>query len=312
MVQVDVFWGYGWGASLAVAAGKLLLAEKKPMHSEFFVKTLLFLSLFWAPTGMLLLIRHPSWETMQVASNFASMSEWLILSFGLTNITQGILGFWVGLKLLQKNREYLAHLNWLLGYYGMFVILLYGWDGLGYDRFLYDRDLIAGSAAWFPGAGVDGHWAGALDAIGRFLTSGVALTLYTDGLWLIPPFVLFFYDWVRRNGSQQSMTALVWKYLAAVFGLGLGAAAVSALCVAYVGSALGVPDNVARALGQVEANTHLHVVSYLIGLPLSWALLYALVFRSGMPGYRLLMALTHDGAGRSTCVLKNRAQSVHA
>ncbi|MDF2446378.1 MAG: hypothetical protein K0S46_1614 [Moraxellaceae bacterium] len=87
MVQVDVFWAYGFGASLAVAAGSRLLKEKKPLESRFFVVTLLFLALIWAPTGMLLLMRHPSWETMQVAADFRSMNEFLVLGFGITNVT---------------------------------------------------------------------------------------------------------------------------------------------------------------------------------------------------------------------------------
>ncbi|CBL44566.1 hypothetical protein HDN1F_09830 [gamma proteobacterium HdN1] len=309
MVQVDVFWAYGWGASLAVAGGKMLLAEKKPFESEFFVKTLLFLSLFWAPTGMLLLIRHPSWETMQVAENFSSMSEWLILAFGLTNITQGIVGFWVGLKLLEKGHHYLAHLNWLLGYFGMFFILLYGWDGLGYDRFLYDRDMLPGSPAWTAGAGTGGTVMGALSSLVTLLTSGVAITLYIDGLWLIPPFALLVCSWFRRNGSELSYVSMVLKYIAGVFVLGFGSAAVSAVCVAYTGEILGVANNIARAQGLAEANTAMHILSYFIGLPLSFALLYALVFRPGMPGHRLLTGLTSDGAGRSICIQPVRLQA---
>lgn len=287
MVQVDVFWGYGWGAVMAAAAGKQLLKESRPFYSEFFVKTLLFLSLFWAPTGMLLLIQHPSWETMQVATgattetSFYDMPVWLVLAFGLTNITQGILGFWVGLKLLQNGRDYLLQLNWLLGYYGMFFILLYGWDGLGYDRFLYDRDMLAGSPAWVPGVATG--VTGILSALGHFLTSSVAITLYTDGAWLLPPFFLIAWQWCRRNGSPISAATWIIKQLLAVFVVGLGAALVSALVVNYTGMLLGIGNHVARALGQTDATTSVHVLSYVIGLPLSWAALYVLLFKPGRP-----------------------------
>lgn len=286
MVQVDVFWGYGWGAVMAAAAGKNLLAEKRPFYSEYFVKTVLFLSLFWAPTGMLLLIRHPSWETMQVAHNFYHMNEFLVLGFGLTNITQGILGFWVGYKLMQKGHEYLAHLNWLLGYYGMFFILLYGWDGLGYDRFLYDRDMLSGSPAWIPGAGTLAS--GIPLAILKFLNSSVAWTLYTDGLWLLPPFFWMGLTWTRANGHYPAPLTWLGKQLFAVFGVGLGAAMVSALTVNYVGHLMGVPDHVARALGQVAPADVAHLWSYVIGLPLSWGILYAVAFRPGAIAYRYL------------------------
>ena len=67
MVEVDVFWAYGFGASLALGAGRQLAKKAKPFESRYFVWTVLFLALCWAPTGMLLLIRHPSWETMQAA-----------------------------------------------------------------------------------------------------------------------------------------------------------------------------------------------------------------------------------------------------
>jgi hypothetical protein len=104
MVQVDVFWAYGFGASLALAAGPKLAAVKKPLESRYMVWAVLFLALFWSPTGMLLLIRHPSWETMQAAENFYSMSEFLVLAFGITNVTQGVLGFWVGSRLVQAGK----------------------------------------------------------------------------------------------------------------------------------------------------------------------------------------------------------------
>src|SRR5436305_14014047 len=118
MVQVDVFWAYGWGASLAAAAGPPLVKRERPLESRYFVQTLLFLSLVWAPTGMLLLLRHPSWETMQAAARLSSLSEWLVLGFGITNITQGILGFWVGQRLLAAARDYAAQLDWIRGYFG--------------------------------------------------------------------------------------------------------------------------------------------------------------------------------------------------
>lgn len=130
MVQVDVFWGYGFGASLALASGNQLAKTAEPFYTKYFVKTVLFLSLFWAPTGMLLLLKHPSWETMQVTDNFLSMSPWLVLSFGITNVTQGVLGFWIGQKLMAKGNYLYANLNWIFGYFGMFLFCFT--DGMGW------------------------------------------------------------------------------------------------------------------------------------------------------------------------------------
>lgn len=130
MVQVDVFWAYGIGASLAMAAGRQSRKVAKPFETRYFVKSLLLLSLIWAPTGMLLLLRNTSWETMQAAENIGAMPAWLVLAFGITNITQGMLGYWVGLKLVRAGRWHAVNLNWMAGYFGMFFILVYGWESL--------------------------------------------------------------------------------------------------------------------------------------------------------------------------------------
>ena len=55
MVQVDVFWSYGLGSSFALAASKQLAAERAAkkglLDSPYFSKTLLFLSIVFAPSG---------------------------------------------------------------------------------------------------------------------------------------------------------------------------------------------------------------------------------------------------------------------
>ncbi len=301
MVQVDVFWGYGWGASLAAAAGRPLARSAEPLSTRYFVSALIFLSLFWAPTGMLLLLRHPSWETMQAAASLSSMSEWLILAFGITNITQGILGFWIGQRLLSAGKSYLAQLNWIAGYFGMFFILLYGWDGLGYDRFLYDRDLLPHSPAWIPGAATVAA-GGVLPALLRFLGSGVAQTLYIDGAYLLPPF--FF---LACRYSQQSFAALpvseraasgmpgsarlILRYLGGVFLVGLGSAAFCAAVVRGVAYLLGVGDHIERGLGHIPAQTTRHVLSYCIGLPLGLGSLWYALLRPGRLVQRYLRPL---------------------
>lgn len=295
MVQVDVFWGYGWGASLAAAAGRPLMRRERPLESSYFVWALVFLSLFWAPTGMLLLLRHPSWETMQAAASFQSMSEWLILGFGITNVTQGMLGFWVGCQLLRSGKDYLAQLNWLAGYFGMFFILLYGWDGLGYDRFLYDRDMLPGSPAWTPGVALR-LAGGALPALAAFLKSSVARTLYIDGIYLLPPFFLLATRWrqaehlLERRPAPSSLR-LILTYLGGIFLVGLGSAAVCALAVRGVALLLGIRDQVERGLGRAPAMTGAHIASYFIGLPAALLLLRFTALRPGGPVQRFLRPL---------------------
>jgi hypothetical protein len=296
MVQVDVFWAYGWGASLAIAAGPQLTREERPFETKQFVSTVLFLSLFWAPTGMLLLLRHPSWETMQVATHFGAMSEWLILAFGVTNITQGILGYWITVRLLQSGREHLARLNWIIGYFGMFFILLYGWDGLGYDRFLYDRDMLAGSPAWQPGAATEG---GAWSAFLAFFSSSVAMTLYIDGVWLLPPFIWMVTRWRRESSLYladgdrlPTGQSLFWAHTFGIFGVGLGGAAITAYLVRRLGYLFGVGDHVERAKGLIPANTEMHILSYVVGIPLGIYVLWRLTLREGSPGERWLRPLS--------------------
>lgn len=301
MVQVDVFWGYGWGASLAVASARLLRERGSILDSRQWADTLIFLSLFWAPTGLLLLIRHPSWETMQAASDFGSMSEWIILSFGITNVTQGMLGFWVGQKLMNAGRYHWAQLNWIVGYYGMFFILLYGWDGLGYDRFLYDRDMWPGSPAWTPGVATGD---GVLAAIWTFVSNfsnaqgnaTVITTLLTDGLWLIPPFAWLFYRWYRRDAVFDGARApgfvgMYASYLGGVFIVGLGCAAISALTVHAIGTLAGIGDVIWHDGFYAPQNLVPHVISYLVGIPLSLVVMWFVLLAPGRPLFALLRPL---------------------
>ena len=294
MVQVDIFWGYGFGASLAVASGVQLAESKDPFYTKYFVQTVLFLALFWAPTGMLLLLRHPSWETMQAADSLSSISPWLVLFFGITNITQGILGFWIGQKLMAKGNYLCANINWVFGYFGMFFILLYGWDGLGYDRFLYNRDMHPGAPAWFAGA--SGAQMNAFGSFIKHLCSSVAMTLYIDGIYLLPPYFYLMCKWMNEASGklsqpQQPAFKIILSILGVIFIGGLGSAAITALVVNYTGSLLGVGNHVLRSSGQIPVNAAMHVLSYIIGLPLSFLLLWFLLWRPKMPMYRLLKPL---------------------
>jgi hypothetical protein len=241
---------------------------------------------------MLLLLKHPSWETMQVADNFLSMSPWLVLSFGITNVTQGVLGFWLGQKLMAKGNYLFANLNWIFGYFGMFFILLYGWDGLGYDRFLYDRDMLPGSPAWHPGA--SGAALHAFESIWKHLQSSVAITLYIDGVWLLPPYFYLMTKWVREVKPDANSAALIFQILFIIFVGGLGSAAISALTVNYIGALLGVGNHIARANDLISSNTAMHILSYFIGLPLSFAAMWLLLWRKGMPFYRMLKPLMFE------------------
>lgn len=286
MVQVDVFWAYGIGASLALASGVQLRHAPHPLHSRYFVGTLLLLSLVWAPTGMWLLLRHTSWETMQVADSWADLPHALVLGFGITNITQGILGYWVGIKLMRAGQFHAANLNWMAGYFGMFFILVYGWDGLGFDRFFYDRDALAGAPAWTPGAGATLQ--NLVPVALTFMFKPVGVTLLICGAVLIPTLTVLMLRWAREgliqagiyDANQHGPIKLVWAYSVGV-AAALGSAVFCAAVVNYVGVLFGVGSHVQRALGEIAPATTMHVLSYVVGLPLGLAVLWLACLRPG-------------------------------
>src|SRR5262245_7480883 len=125
MVQVDVFWAYGIGAGFAVAASHQLAAgPRRPLLREpQAVSTLLYCGLLFAPSGAWLLWAFPGWETMQVAATHAALPGWLVALFAITNVSQGLLGFWVARELIRRGRVYAAFLQVGLGYAAMFFIL---------------------------------------------------------------------------------------------------------------------------------------------------------------------------------------------
>lgn len=150
MVQVDVVWSYAFGASFAAAAAKQLEKEESPWVNKYFVYTLLFLAIFFAPSGLYLVIEHPQWETMQVAKSLSDLPGWLVMLFAVTNITQGILGYWVSYKLAKARNWLGAHLNWIIAWIIFWFILVCGWDCTGYQRFMYDMSVNNG-VLWSPG-----------------------------------------------------------------------------------------------------------------------------------------------------------------
>lgn len=166
MVQVDVFWSYGIGSAFALAAFRQLrrlqaesgAKDPRPdsfdlqipravrrlvrkiekgdvaFNNQYFTKTLLFLALLFVPSGANLLWSVPDWETMQVGS-YEKIPGWLVSGFTFTNVTQGILGYWVTYNLLMKGKYHKAALQTTLSHTAFWFILVNGWDKKGYQRF---------------------------------------------------------------------------------------------------------------------------------------------------------------------------------
>ena len=139
----------------------------------------------FAPSGLYLVWEFTSWETMHAGTR--AMPAWLVCLFAITNVTQGLLGYWVTQRLLRAGRPYLAYLQVVAAYFAMFFVLVHGWDGKGYQRFFSPthEDFMA----W------DGDWA-------SWFTSDVALTLAAMGLVLVPLLVGMQVSWLREAGTR--------------------------------------------------------------------------------------------------------------
>jgi hypothetical protein len=244
MVQVDVFWSFGLGAGFAAAAARQIGKQDDPFESKFFVKNLIFLSCFFVPSGAILLWGFPEWETMQVGT-YKTIPAWLVGAFTLTNVTQGILGYWLAWKLIRGGNYRGAWMLCGLGYFLMFFILVHGWDGMGYQRFFY-------SCSWWGGARECTPWTPETYWVLKWATlSPVAWTLYAMGAVMLPLLFYWMSDWVKRGyelgdvdkerAVNTSRMDIVKVILRLVFVHVLGAAIVSSLLIHWLGWYIGVP-----------------------------------------------------------------------
>jgi hypothetical protein len=137
MVQVDVFWSYGLASGLALASRRGIVREPRVFESRYFVATLLWIALFFAPSGIYLLWGFPAWETMFLARDHSDIPAWLATLFAATNVSQGALGFWVTARILRSGRARAAVFQAIWSHAAVVFILLFGWDGSGFRRFTY-------------------------------------------------------------------------------------------------------------------------------------------------------------------------------
>jgi len=267
VVEVDVFWSYGLGASFALGAFrqlrklqseddagefKLNRAQNRRLdriikkieggdvafNNEYFVKALLFLSVLFVPSGSNLLWSNPSWETMQVGS-YEKIPGWLVSGFTITNVTQGILGYWVTYNYLMKGKYYQATMQTILAYLGFWFILVNGWDKTGYRRFFSkDREAFDN---W--------KWTNVFGWVG----SDVVRILLSYGTVFIPLMLFWVSRWLqegydmeegleRPEGEKErrkEQLDISVKFFTNVCGLTLGCAVVSHLLVRFLGWTIG-------------------------------------------------------------------------
>jgi hypothetical protein len=137
MVQVDVFWSYGLASGIALAARKRIEKDPAPFVNEHFLLAFAWTAFFFAPSGLYLLWQFPYWETMFLARDQTDIPAWLAVTFAVTNLTQGILGYWVTWRLIRAGKLGAARLQPIWSHAVMFLILFVGWDGSGFKRFSY-------------------------------------------------------------------------------------------------------------------------------------------------------------------------------
>lgn len=275
MVQVDFFWSYALGAGLAIASTRQLLAfaRREPDATDprvggqpgslstnrYFTATILYLALLFAPSGMYLLWVFPSWETMHVWNR--DLNGLLVVLFGITNVTQGMLGFWVTYRLLRAGRWHLAFLQIPLGYFCMFFILVHGWDGTGFKRFFSIDRLHFMNWSWRN--------------VLAFPFSDVAVSLYVMGLILIPVLFALMAGWLRQGyelGEVDERIAIA-NTTHRLVGLFLQVILVGTLGYAIVASLL------------------VHLFGWLYGLPIFLVLAYIFALRKGGYYYRVAVQL---------------------
>lgn len=185
MVQVDVFWSYGLASGLTLAAGPHLKRCDDVWGNKYLVAILLWISALFAPSGMYLLWNFPDWETMFVAASRDDIPAWLVALFGVTNVTQGLLGYWVTCHYLRQGRDAAARMQTIWSHAAMLFILVVGWDGTGWRRFTHTR------------SSEDFH-AGILNPWYDFFGSPVFWTLIGMGVVLVPSYVWLCLRWRRH------------------------------------------------------------------------------------------------------------------
>ena len=258
MVQVDVFWTYALGASFAVAASRQIkqqpVENKTPWYtSGFFTAAVLYLAVLFAPSGVCLLWAFPSWETMHVGDR--NLPAWLVTLFAATNITQGVLGYWVAHTFIKQGKRYAAFLQIIAGYFLLFFILVHGWDGTGYQRFFSATK--ADFLAW--------NWTNVF----AWLISDVAITLYIFGVLLLPILFYAMGTWIingkRNQENAPTVTATTAQVTITIVKVIFGAC----LATAIVASLL------------------IHLAGWIIGGLIFIVAAYALAFRKGGIVYKM-------------------------
>ena len=268
MLQFDNIWSYGIGSSFALASFRQLRklrgesgsAEERygpkdllnvgrmvkeldsagaAFNNEYFMKNLAFLSLLFVPCAVTNLWADPSWESMHVG-DYDNIQNWMVAVFGVTLMTQGMLGFWTTYNYLMRGKYYRAALQTVLGYAGFFSSVLVGWDRKGYQRFFSKDPEAFENWKW---SNVFGWLAEEPDVriLGAFGIAFVPLMLFWLSGWLVEGYEMDTEAEPEESpGDRRLEMAKVSSLLLSVVGMSIGISAMAAALVSRLGWAKGL------------------------------------------------------------------------
>jgi len=209
MIEVDIFWSFVFGAYFAVGGWSEVKYNVDFRNTKAYVYTLEFLGLIFAPSGIYLLWAFPGWESMYYFKEGKDgIQPWLPLVFAVTNVSNGIIGFWVASQLVRRNALLSAHSVWIVAL-SIFAAIL----GFGYARFLYPSDHVD----WAAGK--------TYPLLDFFRGSPVFVTLLCMGILLLPAMWYPIISW-RKTQSNPCVPEPVVEHTVSL---------VSRLLFAYAG-----------------------------------------------------------------------------
>ncbi|MET1124240.1 MAG: hypothetical protein ABWW66_03115 [Archaeoglobaceae archaeon] len=261
MLQVDILWVYGIGAMFATAAAKQI--KSRGDFGIYMAALMIYISTIFVPEAIWLLWSFPSWETMHVWQSLDAIPTAYAALFIAGDALLALIGFIVAAKLILSGREYLAHIQWIAGYFGFFFVLIHGWDGTGWQRFTWDPTVTG--EPWEPGKTM----------LFDFATSNVAFNAMA--IPTIAPLIIGGYMWLRGGHKASGLSPEVASTLAArgvgMYLLGVGVSLLMALIATLI---------------SIYASCTIGIFSIAVGVVLTAMVAYLVALRRGAPLYEAL------------------------
>lgn len=134
MIQADVVICYGLGSVFALShARHVPRLSVGARHDPRVAGVVLCTSFVVTPVVLLMMWLHLGWETMWVVS---TPPVWLFVAVVLGLNLFATAGYLTTRALLRQGRYGAACAQWHASVFGTVFVLVHGWDGTGYQRFL--------------------------------------------------------------------------------------------------------------------------------------------------------------------------------